>query len=174
MRIPIASMGLAAIIIQDAVIRPSEKKDLASLIFLLFRVDRYLYVTKKLAELTIEAFIAKNTPKSPMSVLPIAVKRVLAEKGVTIAQPGSRSFAFLSIEYTKFSSLVNLLYKVFWCLAANSLHLHASLENFNCLQLDIIRCWVEAPANILLNFCSKELDDNHLKSLYKLKGDDKK
>ena len=100
MRIPIASMGLAAIIIQDAVIRPSEKKDLASLIFLLFRVDRYLYVTKKLAELTIEAFIAKNTPKRPISVLPMAVKRVLAEKGVTIAQPGNKSFAFLSIDHT--------------------------------------------------------------------------
>ena len=80
--------------------RPSEKKDLASLIFLLFKVDKYLYVTKKLAELTMEALIAKNTPNSPISVLPIAVKRVLAENGVTIAQPGSKSFAFLSIDHT--------------------------------------------------------------------------
>ena len=95
-----ASIGFAAIIIQEAVINPSEKKDLASLIFLLFKVDRYLYVTKKLAELTIEAFMAKNTPNRPMSVLPIAVKRVLAEKGVTIAQPGNKSFAFLSIDQT--------------------------------------------------------------------------
>jgi hypothetical protein len=37
-----ANIGFAAIIIQDAVIKPSEKKDLASLIFLLLRVDRYL------------------------------------------------------------------------------------------------------------------------------------
>jgi hypothetical protein len=95
-----ANIGFAAIIIQEAVINPSEKKDLASLIFLLFRVDRYLYVTKKFAELTMEAFIAKNTPNRPMSVLPIAVKRVLAEKGVTIAQPGNKSFAFLSIDQT--------------------------------------------------------------------------
>lgn len=93
-------MGFAAIIIQDAVINPSEKKDLASLIFLLFKVDRYLYVTRKFAELTIEAFMAKNTPNNPISVLPMAVKRVLAEKGVTIAQPGNRSFAFLSIDQT--------------------------------------------------------------------------
>jgi hypothetical protein len=100
MSIPIANIGLAAIIIQEAVIRPSEKKDLASLIFLLFSVDRYLYVTKKLAELTIEAFIARNTRKSPISVLPIAVNRVLAEKGVTMAQPGNKSFAFLSIDQT--------------------------------------------------------------------------
>jgi hypothetical protein len=93
-------MGFAAIIIQDAVINPSEKKDLASLIFLLFKVDRYLCVTRKFAELTIEAFMAKNTPNNPISVLPMAVKRVLAEKGVTIAQPGNRSFAFLSIDQT--------------------------------------------------------------------------
>jgi len=95
-----ANIGFAAIIIQEAVINPSEKKDLASLIFLLFKVDRYLYVTKKFAELTMEAFIAKNTPNRPMSVLPIAVNRVLAEKGVTIAQPGNKSFAFLSIDQT--------------------------------------------------------------------------
>ena len=93
-----ASIGLAAIIIHEAAIRPSEKNERASLIFLLFRVDKYLKVTKKLAELTIEAFIAKNTPNKPTSVLPIAVKRVLAENGVTIAQPGRRSLALRSID----------------------------------------------------------------------------
>ena len=91
-----ASIGLAAIIIQDDTIRDSEKKDLASLIFLLFNVDKYLYVTEKFAELTIEAFIAKNTPIRPTSILPIAVNRVLEEKGVIIAQPGKTSLAFLS------------------------------------------------------------------------------
>ena len=89
-------MGLAAIIIHDAAIRPSEKNERASLIFLLLRVDKYLKVTKKLAELTIEALIAKNTPNKPISVLPIAVNLVRAENGVTIAHPGNRSFAFLS------------------------------------------------------------------------------
>jgi hypothetical protein len=89
-------MGLAAIIIQDAAIKPSEKNERASLIFLLLRVDKYLKVTKKLAELTMEALIAKNTPNKPISVLPIAVNLVRAENGVTIAQPGSKSFAFLS------------------------------------------------------------------------------
>ena len=93
-------MGLAAIIIHDAAIKPSEKNERASLIFLLLRVDRYLKVTKKLAELTIEALIAKKTPMRPISVFPIAVNLVLAEKGVTIAQPGKRSFAFLSIDHT--------------------------------------------------------------------------
>jgi hypothetical protein len=93
-----ASMGLAAIIIQEAAIKPSEKNERASLIFLLLRVDRYLKVTKKLAELTIEAFIAKNTPNKPISVLPMAVKRVLAEKGVTIAQPGNKSLALRSMD----------------------------------------------------------------------------
>jgi hypothetical protein len=106
-------MGLAAIIIQDAVIRASEKKDLASLILRLFSVERYLYVTKKFAELTIEAFRAKKTPIKPTSTLPIAVKRVRAENGVTIAQPGSKSFVLRSIEYTKFSSLTKRLYNVF-------------------------------------------------------------
>jgi hypothetical protein len=91
-------MGLAAIIIQEAAIKPSEKNERASLIFLLFKVDRYLKVTKKLAELTIEAFMAKNTPNKPMSVLPIAVKRVLAENGVTIAQPGNKSLALRSMD----------------------------------------------------------------------------
>jgi hypothetical protein len=33
-----------------------------------------------------------------MSILPIAVNRVLEEKGVIIAQPGNKSFEFLSIE----------------------------------------------------------------------------
>jgi hypothetical protein len=72
------------------------------------RVDKYLYVTKKLAELTIDAFIAKNTPIKPTSILPIAVNLVLEENGVIIAQPGNKSLAFLSIEWTKDSSLVNL------------------------------------------------------------------
>jgi hypothetical protein len=43
-----------------------------------------------------EALIAKNTPNKPISVLPIAVNLVRAENGVTIAQPGNKSFAFLS------------------------------------------------------------------------------
>lgn len=55
-------------------------------------------MTKKLAELTIEALIARKTPMSPTSTLPIAVNLVLAEKGVTIAHPGSRSLAFRSME----------------------------------------------------------------------------
>jgi hypothetical protein len=79
-------------------INDSEKKDLASLILRLFKVDKYLYVTKKLAELTIEAFITKNTPNKPISILPIAVNLVLEENGVIIAQPGNKSLAFLSIE----------------------------------------------------------------------------
>ena len=91
-----ANIGFAAIIIQEAAIRPSEKKERASLIFLLFRVDKYLNVTKKLAELTMEAFIARNTPNKPISVLPIAVNLVRAENGVTIAQPGSKSFVLRS------------------------------------------------------------------------------
>jgi hypothetical protein len=41
------------------------------------------------------------------------VKRVRAENGVTIAQPGSKSFVLRSIEYTKFSSLTKRLYNVF-------------------------------------------------------------
>jgi hypothetical protein len=61
-------------------------------------VDKYLYVTKKLAELTIEAFIAKKTPINPMSIRPMAVNLVLEENGVIIAQPGNKSLAFLSIE----------------------------------------------------------------------------
>jgi hypothetical protein len=79
----------------------------------LFSVDKYLYVTKQLAELTIDAFIANQTPIKPTSIRPIVVKRVLEENGVIIAQPGNKSFAFLSIEYIKLSSLENLLYNVF-------------------------------------------------------------
>lgn len=109
----IANMGFAAIIIQDAVIKASEKKDLASRILRLLSVDKYLYVTKKFAELTIEALRARKTPIKPTSILPTAVKRVLAENGVTIAHPGSKSLVLRSIEYTRFSSLINLLYKVF-------------------------------------------------------------
>jgi hypothetical protein len=65
------------------------------------------------AGLTIEAFIARKTPIKPTSILPIAVNLVLDEKGVIIAQPGSKSLAFLSIEYIKLSSLVKRLSKVF-------------------------------------------------------------
>jgi hypothetical protein len=79
----------------------------------LFRVDKYLKVTRKFAELTIEALMAKKTPNNPMSVFPIAVKRVLAEKGVTIAHPGNRSFALRSIDQKYPSSPEYLLYKVF-------------------------------------------------------------
>jgi hypothetical protein len=46
-----------------------------------------------------EALIAKNTPNKPISVLPMAVNRVLAENGVIIAQPGNKSLAFLSIDH---------------------------------------------------------------------------
>jgi hypothetical protein len=74
------------------------KKDLASLIFLLFKVDKYLYVTKKLAELTIEAFKTVNIPIIAISVLPTAVYLVLAEKGVIIVHPGNKSLALRSIE----------------------------------------------------------------------------
>lgn len=109
MIIPMASIGLAAIIIQEAVIKPSEKNDLASRIFLLFRVERYLKVTRKFAEDTMDAFMAKKTPNNPMSVLPTAVNLVLAEKGVTIAHPGSKSFVFLSIDQKYPSSPTNLL-----------------------------------------------------------------
>ena len=96
--------------------------------------------------------MAKKTPIKPISILPIAVNLVLEEKGVIIAQPGNKSLAFLSIEYIKLSSLVNLLYNVFWCLAAKSLHLQASLENFICLQLPKILCCVDELKNILWYF----------------------
>ena len=39
-------------------------------------------VTKKLAELTIEAFIANQTPIKPTSIRPIVVNLVLDENGV--------------------------------------------------------------------------------------------
>ena len=106
-------------------------------------------MTRKFAELTIEALIARNTPIRPTSTFPIAVKRVRAEKGVTIAQPGSKSLAFRSIEYTNPSSPVKRRYNVFWCRAANNLQRHASRENFNCLQFARIRCCVELESNIL-------------------------
>jgi hypothetical protein len=51
-----------------------------------------------LAELTIDALIAKKTPIKPTSILPIAVKRVRDENGVIIAQPGNKSLALRSIE----------------------------------------------------------------------------
>jgi hypothetical protein len=100
---------LAATIIQEAVIRPSEKKALASLILRLFKVERYLYVTKKLAELTIEALIARNTPIKPISVFPMAVNLVRAEKGVTMAHPGNRSLALRSIDQLYPSSPIKRL-----------------------------------------------------------------
>ena len=91
-----ANIGLAAIIIQEATMTPSVKKERASRILRLFNVDKYRYVTKKLAELTIDEFKTKNTPIKPISTLPIAVNRVRAEKGVIIAHPGRTSLAFLS------------------------------------------------------------------------------
>lgn len=129
-----ASIGLAAIIIQEATITPSVKKDRASLILRLFREDKYLYVTRKFAELTIEEFKTKNTPIRPMSTFPIAVNLDLAEKGVIIAQPGRTSLALRSTAHTTESSLRYLLYKVFWWRAAKSLHRQASRVNFNCRQ----------------------------------------
>jgi hypothetical protein len=60
-----------------------------------------------------EAFKTIKTPIKPISVLPIAVNLVLAEKGVIIAQPGNKSLALRSIDQTKPSSPVNRRYKVF-------------------------------------------------------------
>ena len=102
-----------------------------------------------MAELTIEALIAIKTPIRPISVLPIAVNLVLAEKGVTIAQPGNKSFALRSIEYTRPSSPVNRRYNVFWWRAASNLHLHASRENVNGRQFAKILCCVELELKIL-------------------------
>ena len=96
MTIPITNMGFAAIIIQEATMTPSVKKALASRIFLLFKVDKYRYVTKKLAPLIIEELSTNKTPIKPMSTFPTAVKRVLEEKGVIIAHPGNKSFALRS------------------------------------------------------------------------------
>lgn len=129
-------MGFAAIIIQEETIMASVKNALASLIFLLFKVDKYLYVTKKLAELIIEEFKTSKTPIRPISTFPIAVKRVLEENGVIIAHPGRRSFAFLSIDQKTPSSLTYRLKRVFWCLAESNLQRQASRVNFNCLQFE--------------------------------------
>jgi hypothetical protein len=112
-KIPIANIGLAATIIQEATIMLSEKKDLASRIFLLFNVDKYLYVTRKLTELMMEALIAKKTAIKPTSVLPIKVYRGRDENGVIIAQPGIRSLEFLSIDQMIPSSLTCFLNQVF-------------------------------------------------------------
>jgi len=57
-----------------------------------------------LAPLIIDEFKTKKTPINPISVLPTAVNRVLAEKGVIIAHPGKRSLAFLSIDQNTPSS----------------------------------------------------------------------
>lgn len=141
--IPMTSIGLAAIIIHDATIRPSAKKERASRIFLLLSVDKYRYVTKKFAELTMDAFRTIKTPMSPISVLPTAVNRVRAEKGVTIAHPGKRSFALRSIDHRTPSSPKYRRYRVFWCLAARSLQRQASLENLSWRQFAKIRCCVE-------------------------------
>jgi hypothetical protein len=70
----------------------------------LFNVERYRYVTKKFAELTIDEFKTKKTPIKPISTLPIAVKRVLAANGVIMAHPGKTSLAFLSIDQKILSS----------------------------------------------------------------------
>jgi hypothetical protein len=51
-----------------------------------------------------EEFKTSNTPMRPMSTFPIAVNRVLDEKGVIIAHPGSKSFAFRSIDQNTPSS----------------------------------------------------------------------
>jgi hypothetical protein len=106
-------MGLAVTIIHEATITPSVKKALASLIFLLFKVDKYLYVTKKLAALIIEEFKTNKTPINPISVLPTAVNLVRAENGVIMAQPGNKSFAFLSIDQKTPSSCAYLRNNVF-------------------------------------------------------------
>lgn len=90
-------MGLAAIIIHEEHIIPSVKKERASLIFRLFKVDRYLYVTKKFAPLITEDIKTSKIAETPISTFPIAVKRVLEEKGVIMAQPGRRSLALRSI-----------------------------------------------------------------------------
>lgn len=91
-------MGFAAIIIHEATITPSEKNERASRILRLFSDDRYRYETKKLAALIIEEFRTNRTPINPISTFPTAVKRVLEENGVIIAQPGNKSRAFRSID----------------------------------------------------------------------------
>jgi hypothetical protein len=76
-------------------------------------VDKYLYVIKKFDEATIDEFNTRKTPIKPKSTFPIAVNRVLAEKGVIMAQPGKTSFALRSTDQTVESSLIYLLCKVF-------------------------------------------------------------
>jgi hypothetical protein len=63
-------------------------------------------VTKKFAPLIIDELSTKNTPISPMSTFPIAVKRVREENGVIIAHPGSKSFALRSIDQKIPSSFI--------------------------------------------------------------------
>jgi hypothetical protein len=106
-------MGFAAIIIHEATKIPSVKNARASRILRLFKVEMYRYVTKKLAPLIIDEFKTNKTPINPISVLPIAVKRTREEKGVIIAQPGSKSLAFLSIDQKTPSSFMYRLYIVF-------------------------------------------------------------
>lgn len=98
-------MGFAEIIIQEATIIHSEKNVLASRILRLFKVAKYLQVTKKLAPLIMDAVMASKTPIKPMSIRPIAVKRVLEENGVIIAHPGSKSLALRSMDQKTPSSL---------------------------------------------------------------------
>jgi hypothetical protein len=104
MTIPMTNIGFAAIIIQEATMTPSVKNARASRIFRLFKVDRYLYVTRKLAPLIMDELRTSRTPIKAMSTLPIAVNRVRDEKGVIIAQPGSKSLAFRSIDQNTPSS----------------------------------------------------------------------
>ena len=84
-------MGLAATIIQDPTNNPSEKKQRASRIFLLLKVDKYRYVIKKFNELTNEPNEESAIAKSATSVLPVLVYFVRDEKGVTNAHPGKTS-----------------------------------------------------------------------------------
>ena len=52
-----------------------------------------------------EEFSTKKTPIKPISTFPIAVKRVRAENGVIIAQPGKTSLALRSTDQKTPSSL---------------------------------------------------------------------
>ena len=61
---------------------------------------------KKLDDATIDELRTKKTPSKPKSTFPIAVKRVLAEKGVIIAQPGKTSLALRSTDQTVESSFM--------------------------------------------------------------------
>lgn len=112
-------------------------------------------MTKKLAELTMDALSTIKTPIRPMSVFPIAVNRVRAEKGVIIAHPGNKSLALRSIDQTKPSSPVKRRYNVFWWRAASNLQRQASRVNLSSRQFAKIRCWVEDELNILANFWFK-------------------